>query len=109
MNKTAILNLLLSMCEKSDDFRSDVLLMLHRLQERQLEQATGNQVTVRMLFAPINPADLNMISGTYPIQPKQLPAVGGSEGLGRVVAVGDRVSTLKVGDLVIPGSPSLGK
>lgn len=79
-----------------------------RLQERQLEPAQGNQVTVRMLFAPINPADLNMISGSYPIQ-SNLPAVGGNEGLGRVVAVGDRVSSLKVGDLVIPGSPSLGK
>jgi trans-2-enoyl-CoA reductase len=60
-----------------------------------------------MLFAPINPADLNMIAGSYPIQPS-LPAVGGNEGLGRVISVGDRVSSLKVGDLVIPATASLG-
>lgn len=72
-----------------------------------MQPASGNQVTVRMLFAPVNPADLNMISGSYPIQ-AGLPAVGGNEGVGRVVSVGDKVSTLKVGDLVIPTAPSLG-
>lgn len=60
-----------------------------------------------MLYAPINPADLNVIVGSYPVQPS-LPAVGGSEGVGKVISVGDRVSSLKVGDLVIPAGASLG-
>lgn len=82
---------------------------VYRLNERLLEPPTGNQVQVRMLFAPVNPTDLNVISGTYPAQScPPLPAVGGAEGVGRVVSVGDRVSLLKVGDLVIPASDSLG-
>eukprot|EP01126_Amoeba_proteus_P010075 TRINITY_DN1390_c0_g1_i11.p1 TRINITY_DN1390_c0_g1~~TRINITY_DN1390_c0_g1_i11.p1 ORF type:complete len:301 (+),score=59.33 TRINITY_DN1390_c0_g1_i11:456-1358(+) len=60
-----------------------------------------------MLFAPINPADINMIEGTYPIQPS-LPSVAGNEGLGKVVAVGNSVSKLKVGDYVVPNKPGFG-
>ncbi|KFW76189.1 hypothetical protein N336_01760, partial [Phalacrocorax carbo] len=37
--------------------------------------------------APINPADINMIQGTYAILPP-LPAVGGNEGVGEVLEVG---------------------
>jgi len=61
---------------------------------------------VKMLFAPINPADLNMVQGSYPIRPN-LPAVGGNEGLGQVLAVGNQ-SKLKVGDFVIPSRQGVG-
>ena len=61
----------------------------------------GHEVVVRMLFAPINPADLNFIEGTYGKRPT-LPAVPGIEGCGRVESVGDAVESLAVGDLVIP-------
>ena len=44
-----------------------------------------------MLAAPINPADLNTIEGTYPKKPS-LPAVGGNEGVGEVCLVGANVS-----------------
>jgi trans-2-enoyl-CoA reductase len=57
-----------------------------------------------MLYAPINPADLNFIEGTYGKQP-DLPAVPGNEGCGRVEAVGDEVESLTEGDLVIPLHP----
>jgi trans-2-enoyl-CoA reductase len=60
-----------------------------------------------MLFAPINPADLNIIQGSYPTQPA-LPAVGGSEGLGQVVEVGPDAKKLKVGDFVLPNRQGLG-
>eukprot|EP01126_Amoeba_proteus_P010080 TRINITY_DN1390_c0_g1_i6.p1 TRINITY_DN1390_c0_g1~~TRINITY_DN1390_c0_g1_i6.p1 ORF type:complete len:358 (+),score=64.47 TRINITY_DN1390_c0_g1_i6:239-1312(+) len=78
-----------------------------RLETESLSPATGKQVTIQMLFAPINPADINMIEGTYAIQPA-LPSVGGNEGLGKVVAVGDSVSKLKVGDYVIPNTAGFG-
>jgi len=48
-----------------------------------------------------------MISGSYPISP-ELPAVGGSEGLGQVLSVGEGVNKVKVGDLVFPLKPTLG-
>lgn len=59
------------------------------------------QVLLRMLAAPINPADLNTIEGTYGFKPS-LPAVPGIEGCGEVVqsttsafTPGDRVMFLR--------------
>ncbi len=65
------------------------------------------QVLVHMLAAPVNPADINMIQGVYPIKP-QLPAVGGNEGVGRVVSVGESVTSVKVGDWVLPAASGSG-
>ncbi|XP_063274792.1 enoyl-[acyl-carrier-protein] reductase, mitochondrial isoform X1 [Prinia subflava] len=64
-------------------------------------------VHVKMLAAPINPADINMIQGTYPLL-SPLPAVGGNEGVGEVQEVGRRVAALKPGDWVIPADSGLG-
>jgi trans-2-enoyl-CoA reductase len=63
-----------------------------------------HEVLVRMLYAPINPADLNYIEGTYGRRP-DFPAVPGNEGCGRVEDVGDEVESLSKGDLVIPLHP----
>ena len=67
----------------------------------------GSEVTVKMLAAPINPADINMIQGVYPLKPS-LPAVGGNEGVGEVVSVGENVEHLTIGDWVVPGSSGMG-
>uniref|UniRef100_A0A8B9LNT2 Enoyl-[acyl-carrier-protein] reductase, mitochondrial n=1 Tax=Astyanax mexicanus TaxID=7994 RepID=A0A8B9LNT2_ASTMX len=64
-------------------------------------------VRVKMLAAPVNPADINMIQGTYPIL-CPLPAVGGNEGLGEVLEVGDEVNTLRPGDWVVPVDAGFG-
>jgi len=64
-------------------------------------------VLVGFLAAPINPADLNMIEGVYPIGPKA-PAVGGNEGVAEVLAVGSKVTGLAVNDWVIPAKPGFG-
>jgi len=58
------------------------------------------QVRVRMRLAPINPADLNVIEGTYGRLPT-LPATIGNEGVGEVIAVGAEVSW-PIGTLVRP-------
>jgi trans-2-enoyl-CoA reductase len=75
------------------------VVFLEELESERIPQ--GHEVEVRMLYAPINPADLNYIEGTYGKTP-QFPAVPGIEGCGRVVAVGHAVESLEVGDLVIP-------
>ncbi|XP_054855744.1 enoyl-[acyl-carrier-protein] reductase, mitochondrial isoform X2 [Eublepharis macularius] len=64
-------------------------------------------VHVRMLAAPVNPSDINMIQGSYAVLP-DLPAVGGNEGVGLVVQIGSNVTSLKPGDLVIPADAGLG-
>ncbi|EHA98860.1 Trans-2-enoyl-CoA reductase, mitochondrial [Heterocephalus glaber] len=77
------------------------------LKNLELAALGGSDVHVRMLAAPINPSDINMIQGNYGILPK-LPAVGGNEGVGQVVAVGSSVTGLKPGDWVIPANAGLG-
>jgi trans-2-enoyl-CoA reductase len=66
-----------------------------------------NDVLVGFLAAPINPADLNMVEGVYPIGPKA-PAVGGNEGVAEVLAVGSKVKGIAVDDWVIPAKPGFG-
>ena len=56
----------------------------------------ATEVVIKLEASPINFSDLLMISGRYGYRPK-LPAVMGSEGVGRVVAVGSGVKHLKEG------------
>ena len=58
------------------------------------------EVRVRMVCAPINPADLNMIEGKYG-ESRPLPDVPGNEGCGRVLAVGEGVDESWIGRLVL--------
>ncbi|KAK2147026.1 hypothetical protein LSH36_573g04012 [Paralvinella palmiformis] len=67
----------------------------------------ANAVIIKMMAAPVNPADINMIQGVYPIKPG-LPAIGGNEGVGEVIQVGDNVKILRKGDWVVPKSSGWG-
>ncbi len=59
-----------------------------------------NEVRIKLELSPINPADLFVIMGTYPIRP-QFPTTPGSEGVGRISEIGPGVIHLKVGDVVL--------
>ncbi|XP_028327234.1 enoyl-[acyl-carrier-protein] reductase, mitochondrial [Gouania willdenowi] len=78
-----------------------------RLENVDLPSVGVKDVLVRVMAAPINPSDINMIQGTYSILP-DLPAVGGNEGVAQVVEVGPQVKSLKPGDWVIPKDAGLG-
>jgi len=54
-----------------------------------------------MLAAPINPADLNVVEGTYGELPP-LPATIGNEGAGEILALGPGVENLRIGQKVLP-------
>ena len=71
-----------------------------RVESRPWPTPATDQVVVKMLAAPINPADLNQIEGKYPVRP-ELPATPGFEGAGIVVKVGAGVKGLTSGALVI--------
>ncbi len=64
-----------------------------------------HEVLVAMHYAPVHPADLNLIEGTYGKLP-QFPAVPGNEGCGKVMAIGGDVTSLDVGDPVIVLQPA---
>jgi len=59
----------------------------------------GDAVVVEMRAAPVNPADLNLIEGTYGVRPER-PFTPGIEGVG--VVVDSPVAYFKPGDRVIP-------
>ncbi len=61
------------------------------------------QARVRMIYAPVNPADLNMLEGKYG-EARPLPDTPGNEGLGEVLAVGEGVGEDFSGQRVLVGS-----
>lgn len=69
--------------------------------ELEVGEPGRGEVLVSRIVAPINPADLNAIEGTYPIRPSQFPAVPGVEGVGIVERVGPGVEDLREGMAVI--------
>jgi trans-2-enoyl-CoA reductase len=59
------------------------------------------QALVAMVASPINPSNLLTLTGEYAVLPP-LPAIGGSEGVGRIVALGGGDgAALSVGQLVL--------
>uniref|UniRef100_A0A8D2JBB8 Enoyl-[acyl-carrier-protein] reductase, mitochondrial n=1 Tax=Varanus komodoensis TaxID=61221 RepID=A0A8D2JBB8_VARKO len=85
-----------------------LLAFAFSLKDIDLSTLGDSGVHVKMIAAPINPSDINMIQGTYAIL-ADLPAVGGNEGVGQVVEAGRHVTSLKPGDLVIPADAGLGE
>jgi NADPH:quinone reductase-like Zn-dependent oxidoreductase len=63
-------------------------------------QAEADQALIGVEFAPVNHNDLLLIRGTFHWTPT-LPYLVGNEGVGRVLAIGPRVSNVKVGDRVV--------
>jgi NADPH:quinone reductase-like Zn-dependent oxidoreductase len=67
--------------------------------------AAEGEVVIALEASPINMSDLLMISGHYGYRPK-LPSVMGTEGVGRVIAVGSGVKHLKQGDRTLVPYPA---
>jgi len=85
-------------CHTFGDPRQVVQVETRELDDQRLGPT---QVLVEMLAAPVNPADINIIQGTYGRRPP-LPASLGNEGAGRVIAVGGAVRRLRLDQLVRP-------
>ena len=58
------------------------------------------QALVQVLAAPINPSDVLTLTGEYGMLPP-LPAIGGNEGVGRIVELGPNTSAPPVGTTVV--------
>ena len=74
----------------------------------------SDSVNIRFYLSPINPSDINLVQGVYPVKPAQLHLseqqvnVGGNEGVAEVVDVGSAVQGLHKGDRVVVGKPQFG-
>lgn len=64
-----------------------------------------NEAVIALEASPINNSDLLMITGRYGYRPP-LPTIVGTEGVGRIVAVGSSVKHLKVGDRTLVPYPA---
>lgn len=78
---------------------SDVL----SLGDSPIPEPKANEVRIKTILAPIHNHDLLTIRGQYGYKP-ELPAIGGSEAVGTIDAVGDKVKDLKVGQRVAAAS-----
>ncbi|KAL3457645.1 hypothetical protein BJX64DRAFT_280491 [Aspergillus heterothallicus] len=82
------------------------VLQLHK---HSISAPHGTQVNLRLLAAPLNPADVNQIQGVYPSKPpfettlgtQEPSAIAGNEGAFEVIATGSDVKGLTKGDWVI--------
>ncbi|KAF7118986.1 hypothetical protein CNMCM5793_008626 [Aspergillus hiratsukae] len=80
-----------------------------RLHKHSISPPHGTQVTLRLLAAPLNPADVNQIQGVYPSKPPfqttlgtgEPSAIAGNEGAFEVIATGSNVKNLTKGDWVV--------
>jgi trans-2-enoyl-CoA reductase len=70
------------------------------LAEEDVHEPRAGEVLIRVEAAPINPADLNVIEGKYPLRP-ELPGVPGIEGAGIIASIGPEVAGFNVGDRVL--------
>lgn len=61
----------------------------------------AGEVVVETLAAPINPSEFLSFEGRFGAKAPALPAFAGGEAVGRVVAVGEGVAHLAVGDRVL--------
>ncbi|KUI54130.1 putative trans-2-enoyl-CoA reductase, mitochondrial [Cytospora mali] len=79
-------------------------------------QIPSNSVLVRTLAAPVNPADVNTIQGTYGVKPTYDTLLGtstpssvpGNEACLEVLSVGSSVTSLQKGDWCIPAATGFG-
>lgn len=63
-------------------------------------EPTAGQALIEVLAAPINPSDVLTLTGVYGMLPP-LPAVGGNEGVGKVVALGPDTKAPAIGQTVL--------
>ena len=81
-----------------------------------------NTLNIQFILTPINPADLNVIEGVYPLKPSQCDSLtpsgrgsrnspvflAGNEGLARVTEVGSGVDSLDKNDWVVMNAQHAG-
>ena len=72
-------------------------------------QLKANEVLIKLLASPINPADINVIEGKYALLPPSLPATFGNEGVFQVLEHRASDEQVRPGDWVIPKLLEWGK
>ncbi|WP_201615613.1 zinc-binding dehydrogenase [Psychrobacter urativorans] len=69
------------------------------LDDTSVPEPKSNEIRIKTILAPIHNHDLATVRGKYGYKP-ELPAIGGSEAVGTIDALGDDVKGFKVGQRV---------
>ncbi|CAF2265947.1 unnamed protein product [Rotaria magnacalcarata] len=85
------------------------VLKLNQTTSIDASQLKPNDVLIKLLASPINPADINMIEGKYALLPSSLPATFGNEGVFQVVDHRASDEQVRPGDWVLPKILDWGK
>ena len=81
------------------------------LRDYEVPESGDNEITVKFLAVPINPLDLLVLAGKYPVQPRYTvdgEKIAGFDGVGRVEKCGSNVKDPQPGDWVIARGLGLG-
>ncbi|MCJ1360920.1 hypothetical protein MMC16_000015 [Acarospora aff. strigata] len=82
-----------------------------RLQEFDCPCPQKDELLIKFLAAPINPLDLLVLAGKYPVKPANNildEKIPGFDGVAQVIECGEGVGSFEPGDIVIPDRPGLG-
>jgi len=72
---------------------------------QEIPSPKANEVLVKLLAAPINPLDIIVLQGLYPVKPEHKHSgepILGYDGVGEILTCGAAVTNLAPGDLVVP-------
>lgn len=69
------------------------------IQHVEIPTPKSHEILVKMISTGVCHTDLHAAHGDWPVKPT-LPLIPGHEGIGEVIAIGDQVSHLKLGDVV---------
>lgn len=78
---------------------------------QEIPSPKANKVLVKFLAAPINPLDVFVVRGLYPVKPEHSHSgelIPGYDGVGEIVTCGANVTNLAPGDLVVPSKLGIG-
>lgn len=79
--------------------------------EYELEPIGADKILIKFHAAPINPLDMYVLKGMYPVKPQHQyrdEPILGFDGVGEVVERGEAVKDLSVGDFVVPKDYGMG-
>lgn len=92
----------LTATQHSKNFRQAV-----EVQTVPLTMPTGEEILIKNKYAGVNAADVMMAAGQY-LLPTPVPCDMGAEAVGEIVAIGDAVEGLQVGDTVLTNAIGCG-
>jgi trans-2-enoyl-CoA reductase len=83
--------------------QSEESMELHEYDLKESDiKLNDNELFVKLIASPIDPADFIEIDGTYGTGPQKLPAIKGMEGVFEVIKVSNSSTNYEPGDWVLP-------